>query len=220
MIKKVVLLTLVVIITLFSVVGCGKTKNREYDEEEILSVSKALIKKSAIVNELFYGDGLAIIDDKSYANGNYYMADPISVENYGIETVEDMKEMVRECFTTDYSNLLISTVLSSVSDDSGIQGLARYYQKNSALDDTPECIMVLNDLEKVFLKDKITYDYTTLKVLGSEGEYVKVSISVTVENADKKVQTKDIEIKLLEENGEWRIDSPTYARYVESLNLS
>ena len=80
--------------------------------------------------------------------------------------------------------------------------------------------MVLNDLEKVLLKDNVTYDYMTLKVVGSEGEYVKVSITVTVENSDKKVQTKDIEIKLLEENGKWKIDSPTYARYVEGLNLS
>lgn len=220
MVKKVILLTLVVIIALFSVNGCGKTKNREYNEAEVIAAAKLLIEKSATVNELFYGDGLAIIDDKNYANGNYYMADPISVESYGIETVDDMKKMVRECFTTDYSNLLISTVLSSVSDDSGIQGLARYYQKTSALDDTPECIMVLNDLEKVLLKDNVTYDYMTLKVVGSEGEYVKVSITVTVENSDKKVQTKDIEIKLLEENGKWKIDSPTYARYVEGLNLS
>lgn len=220
MIKKVFLLTLVVIISLFSVSGCGKTKNREYNEAEVLAAAGVLIEKSAKVNELFYGNGLAIIDDKSYANGNYYMADPISVESYGIQTVDDMKTLVRECFTVEYSNHLISTVLSSVSDDSGIQGFARYYQKTSALDDTPECIMVLNDLEKVFLKDKITYKYDTVRVIGSEGEYVKVSITVDVENSDKKVQTKDIEIKLLEENGQWRIDSPTYVRYNENFNLS
>ena len=219
MIKKVILLTLVVIIALLSVTGCNK-KDREYDETEVINAARGLIEKSAVVNELFYGKGLVILDDKNYANGNYYMADPLSVEMYGISTVEDMKELARECFTVSYSNNLIDTVFSSVSDDSGIQGLARYYQKMSSLDDTPECIMVLNDPDRVFLKDTVTYDYTSVRVLGSEGEYVKVSVSVTVENADKKVQTKTVEIKLIEENGVWKIDTPTYARYTEDIKLS
>lgn len=218
MIKKVILLTLVVIIAVLSISGCEK--NREYDEAEVIAAAGELIRKSAVVNDLFYGKGLAIIDDKNYSNGSYYMADPLSQEQYGIETVDDMKDLARECFTVEYSNLLINTVFSSVSDDSGIQGLARYYQKMSSYDDTPECIMVLNDPEKVLLKDNITYHYETISVLGSEGEYVKISISVTVENADKKMQDKTVEISLLEENGEWKIDSPTYARYNEGMQIS
>lgn len=215
MLKRGILLTLVVIIALFSLSGCEK--NREYDEAEVLIAAKTLIKKSEKVNELFYGKGIAIIDDKSYANGNYYMADPLSVEEYGISTVDDMKNLVRECFTSSYSNLVINTTLSSVSDDSGIQGLARYYQKLSALDDSPECIMVLNDSERIMLKDDVEYYYDTVSVIGSEGEYVKVTIDVTVTDPDGKTQDKTLEIKLLEENGEWRIDSPTYTRYTGNL---
>ena len=217
MLKKGILLTLVVIITLFSLSGCKK--DREYDEAEVLIAAKTLIEKSEKINELFYGKGIAIIDDKSYANGNYYMADPLSVEQYGISTVDDMKELVRECFTSSYSNLVINTTLSSVSDDSGIQGLARYYQKLSALDDSPECIMVLNDSERVMLKDTVKYKYDTVRVIGSEGDHVKVTIDVTVINPDDKTQDKTLEIKLLEENGERRIDSPTYTRYTEDMEI-
>ena len=218
MLKRLVLLTLVVMISLSSFTGCKR--DREYNEAEVIAAAKLLIEKSTKVNDIFYGKGIAIIDDKSYANGSYYMADPLAVAEYGIETVEDMKELARECFTVAYSNLLINTVLSSVSDDSGIQGLARYYQKVSSLDDTPECIMVLNDDGKYLLKDKITYNYDSLKVLRSEGEYVIISVYVDVENPDGKTQNKEIEIKLLEENGVWKIDTPTYARYTEGMNLS
>ena len=217
MIKKVVSLTLVVIIALFSLISCEK--DREYDEQEVLSAANTLIKKSELINEMFYGKGLAFIDDKNNANGNYYMADPVSQEMFGVQTVDDMKALVREAFSVDYSNLVINTTLSSVSDDSGIQGLARYYQKTNALDDTPECIMVLNDDERIMLKDSVKYHYDTLAVIGSEGEHVKVKIAVTVTNSDNKSQEKTLEIKLIEESGEWRIDSPTYARYTADFEL-
>ena len=217
MLKRVILLTLVVIIALFSLIGCEK--DREYDEAEVLSAAKTLIEKSKTVNEIFYGKGIAYIDDKSYANGNYYMADPLSTDSFGVNTVDDMKALVRECFSLDYSNLVINTTLSSVSDDSGIQGLARYYQKVNSLDDTPECIMVLKDPDRIMLKDDVTYHYDTLSVIGSEGQHVKVSISVTVTGDGDKTQNKVIEIKLIEEDGGWRIDSPTYARYTENYEI-
>lgn len=215
MIKRVILLTLVVIMSVFSIVSCNQVKNREYDEKEVLAAAKALIEKSEILNELYYGKGIAYTDDMSLANGIYYPADEISVEKFGIETVEDIIALTRECFTVSLSNIIIGTKLQVVMDSSGNQSYVRYYQKYDTLDTTkPECIMVNKEAE-VLLKDKVTYDYQTLSVKGAEGEVVKVTIAVTVENDAGEVQYKTLEIGLLEEADGWRIDTPTYTRYID-----
>ena len=215
MIKRVILLTLVVIMTVFLAVSCQKVQNREYDEAEVLSAAKTLIEKSEILNELYYGKGIAYENDMNLATGIYYPADEISVRSFGIETVDDIKVLTRECFTTALSNIMIGTKLVAVTDSSGNQSYVRYYQKYDSLDKTkPECIMVNKETE-VLLKDKVTYDYSTLSVKGSEGEIVKVTIAVTVENENGDVQYKTLEIGLLEEENGWRIDTPTYARYTD-----
>ena len=67
----------------------------------------------------------------------------------------------------------------------------------------------------VYLTDTVLYDYSSLRVSRVKGDEVFVSISVTVSTDDGKVQTKDIEISLLEEESGWRINSPTYARYFD-----
>lgn len=212
MLKRVILLTLVVIIAVFSMVSCAE-ENREYDEEEVLSAAKALIEKSKVLNELYYGEGIAYTDDMNASNGIYFPADDFSVKNFGIETVEDIKTLTRECFTVSLSNIIIGTKLEVVADSSGNQSYVRYYQKYDTLDESkPECIMVNKNAE-VLLKDKVTYDYSTLSVKGAEGQTVKVTVAVTVENPDGDVQYKTLEIALLEEEGGWRIDSPTYTRY-------
>lgn len=74
---------------------------------------------------------------------------------------------------------------------------------------------MVNKESEVLLKDKVTYDYQTLSVKGAEGEIVKVTIAVTVENDAGEVQYKTLEIGLLEEAGGWRIDTPTYTRYID-----
>lgn len=215
MIKRVILLTLVVIIAVFSVISCGKVENREYDEAQVLLAAKALIEKSEILNELYYGKGIAYEDDINLATGIYYPADEISVKSFGIETVEDIKTLTRECFTVSLSNIMIGTKLQAVTDSSGNQSYVRYYQKYDTLDPKkPECIMVNKEIE-VLLKDKVTYDYSTLSVKGAEGQTVKVTIAVTVENEKGDVQHKTLEIGLLEEENGWRIDTPTYARYTD-----
>lgn len=214
MLKRVILLTLVVIMTVFSLISCAE-ENREYDEAEVLSAAKTLIEKSEILNELYYGKGIAYTDDRNMANGIYYPADEVSVMSFGIETVEDIKTLTRECFTVSLSNIIIGTKLEVVSDSSGNQSYVRYYQKYDALDGTkPQCIMVNSETD-VLLTDKVTYDYTSLRVKGAEGQTVKVTVAVSVENPEGKIQYKTLEIGLVEEENGWRIDSPTYARYTD-----
>ncbi|MBR2650280.1 MAG: hypothetical protein IKD45_01330 [Clostridia bacterium] len=217
--KKVAfLLTIVVIFSVLTLTGC-KEKNREYDEAEVKAAALLLIPKSEILNEMYWGFGIAHDGNRSEANGKYYKADFLSAAEFGVETVEDMKRLTRECFSESYSNLIISTKLSAVQDEDGnMIAHSRYYQKYNVLDGSEEyreeCIMVDSEA-KVLLDDELSYDYDTLTVSHSIGDSVIVKITVTVTESEGKSQTKELEISLVEEADGWRINSPTYTTYFD-----
>lgn len=205
------LLTLIVIFGLLSITSCGE-KNREYDETEVFEAAKKLIPKSVVMNELFYGYGISADLSSLKFNGVYYEADFISQNKFGIESVEEMKTLVKECFSSDYSDLIISTKLSSILDENGTPiALVRYYQDPT---DT-EIIMVNKDAE-IYLKDNLEYLYDTLTVVESRGQEVFVKLDVKIVTDDKKEQIRTIEVALIEENGEWKINSPTYTTYFDN----
>lgn len=209
-----IILTLVVIFTSFTLFSCEK--NREYDEAEVVSCAKDLIKKSVILNDIFYGRGIPYVDDASTSLGKYYMADGLYLSLMGIETLSDIDKKTREVFSSSLADQIYTTKMQTVYDADGtIRGYSRYYQKYSILNpDEPECIMVNKDAETL-LKDKVTYNYETVKATGSKGMTVFVEIEVFVETDDGKSQTKSLEIGLVEEENGWRISTPTYTRYVD-----
>ena len=210
--NKLFLLTIVVIISLFFCVSCGK--DRKYNEDEVIKAAEELIKKSEMLNDIYYGKGIDYIKDESTADGAYYEADYISLNRFGVENINDIKNMTYECFTKNLSSSMINTILTSVSDDDGIQRYSRYYQKYNALDNKEECIMVYKDAI-VYLTDDVVYDYSSIRISRVEKEEVFVKISVSVTDKEKRTQTKEIEISLLEESDGWRINSPTYTKYVD-----
>jgi hypothetical protein len=210
--NKAFLLIIVVIFGLFLCTSCSK--NREYDETEVITAANDLIRKSEKLNDIYYGRGIDYIKDESMANGTYYPAELTSIQKFGIETINDLKNLTVECFTKEYSDLIMRTKLSSVSDDDGIQEYSRYYQKYNALDNSEECIMVRKDA-LVNLTDTVIYDYSSLHVSRVKKDEVFVKISATVITDDGKTQVQEIEISLLEEESGWRINSPTYVRYFD-----
>ncbi len=205
------LLTVVVILAVL-LTSCAI--NRDYVESEVIAAAEKLIRASATLEEIYYGKGIAHDQDKSSANGAYYRASAASLSLFGINTLEDLKKMTREVYTISLSDVIISTKLSSVSDEDGIQSYARYYQKYNSLDGTEECIMVY-DLAEVFLKDSVIYDYTSIKVSRVKGESIFVTVGVTVINEEGKSQSSTLEVELIEEGAGFRLNSPTYKRYAD-----
>lgn len=208
--NKLFLLTIVVILSLITCVSCEK--DRDYNENEVIEEAEKLIKASEVLNDIYYGYGIEYHKDESTANGAYYQADFLSLEKFGVNSIRDIKEMTTACFSKSLSEMMINTVLTSVSDEDGIQRYSRYYQKYNSLDNTEECIMVYKDAI-VFLTDKVVYDYSSLRVSRVEKEEVFVKINITVTNSENKTQTQELEISLLEESDGWRINSSTYAKY-------
>ena len=201
------IISALILICLF--VGTLTSCDRDYDETEVRAAAEALIKSSEKLNELFWGEGLAYTEDLNYADGAYRRATFMSLDEYGVKTVGDIKKLARGTFTTAYCENIFSTLLTSVSDSTGIQLLARYAPRGEGDEET---VYVYVEWEP-FLTSKVEYLYDTLKVDGAEEETVYVSIDCIVKNSEGNEQRKTLSIALLEEESGWRLDSPTYATY-------
>jgi len=202
---------------ILSAVGCGGdegVKNREYDEIEVKSAARELIAASILLNEIYWGKGIPCHDDLNLASGNYYPADEDYLENIGIKTLEDLKNLTRGTFSKEMSEWVFSSVLTSVSDGSFIAGTARYGQKwGGERGDEPEYILVYKDYDYL-LSGRVEYHLERLSVIGSEGEIVKVKVPATVYGeGEGEFMDSTLEISLIEEEGGWRLDSPTYLKY-------
>lgn len=207
------LISLLVILTLvLSLCACGEIK---YDEARVKADAERLIRESEILNEIYWGEGIGYIEDIEFSSGYYYIADDLSLKKYGIKTIEDLKALTRKTLSEGYSQSVFEGSLVGVSDEGGVRVFARYYQKYSEHDlNTPEYILVYSKYEP-FLKDEVEYLYDTLKVLNSDRERVYVEIDALV-TREEKTQTRTLKIGLVEENGEYKIDTPTYLTYFES----
>ena len=200
--KKVI--SFILIISSLLLISCGAPKNRSYDEAEVISKSKILIMQSALLNEIFWGEGIPYDPDDNYKNGQYYPADLGFLIGFGADTIDEIMEMTRAVFSKSYSESIYGSVLSAKTGDFGMAGYTRYYQGE-------DFIMVYSKY-KPLLVDEVEYLFDGLSVTGSKGEIVTVKIPIKVTRGEDS-QTREIEIDLVEEEGGWRIDSPTYASY-------
>ena len=199
---------------IFSLASC----DRSYDEGEVLSVAAELIDAAVVLNEIFYGEGLPYTQNESTANGAYYEASAYYLQDVGIETVDDIKDMARLVFSKDYCEQIFGTVLSPVTDSDYILAMARYYQATDSSTGEPTAIMVYSKAEPL-LTDEMEYDYDSLVCEGSRGSRVYVKIAVTVKDSESgEYHTLYRSIALIEEADGWRIDSPSYAQYSPELS--
>ncbi|MBR2343643.1 MAG: hypothetical protein IKA64_05250 [Clostridia bacterium] len=187
-------------------------KNRDYDEAEVKAAVEELLRKAEILNTVYYGAGIGYITG-GYRDGAYYEADGLHLSALGFSSIKELEALTRSTFTRGYSDQLVREKLGEVRVDGVMLTPARYYQKYADEFYTEEiCIMVYSGNTAIF-DDRMEYDYSTVKVLGSEGEKVKASIEATVSNKDGDTQRVTVSVVLIEEDG-WRIDNPVFKNYI------
>ena len=213
--------TVAVVLLVFLIIGLqGLGKNgipdRSYDEAEVKAEAERLIRESEILNEIYWGKGIPYVEDMSLANGAYYPAEEIYLSMLDIVTLEDLKSKTRTVFSSDMcESQIFGTVLSQTGSGTEIVSLTRYYQKYSDENsDEPECIMVNKNYD-YFLYDDVEYNYESIKVIGSRGNYVTVSIECTATNEEGLSSKSTIEVDLIEESDGWKLATPTYSVYRE-----
>lgn len=200
-----------------SFVGCAPI-----DTTGLLEAAPELIARSALLNEIFFGEGIPY-DEAGEEQGVFYPADEAYLSEHGIKTVSDLVTMTKAVFSEAYAALILGSGVSGFPVDGGAYVYPRYASSQPEnLRDENETILVSSTSE--FLLNPVgrsSYDYSTLKISAAERKYAVLSLSVTtvsllphderVEGADNTVtETLVMEIKFVRENGAWRIDSPTY----------
>ncbi len=208
--RKIISFALVVISLLTLLISCG---DREYNEEEVKAAAKELIAASALLNKVYWGDGIPYSEDKNTSDGVYYEAVYAQHSSLGFDSIPELKTMTAKVFSNGYCANIYSTMLSGIQDGDSAILLSRYYQKYSASDGkTPESIMVNSTWEQLLFGD-VEYDLESIKVIGSEGETVYVTLNATVKLSGYDPQTREIRVSLIEEEDGWRLDSPTYLNH-------
>ena len=217
--KKNILIFLICL-CLFSLFGCkGKveepeTINRNYDKETVEAAAKDLIEKSIPINEILFGKGLDF--EEEGGTGIYKMATEEALSKYGVSSVEDIKARAAEVYSSGYMGTVNSSdIFNSVSDEGVIRFYTRYYNAEGGG-------IFVNSEYSYALKN--TYEYLSDPVaLRSEGDVVIVSVSVKASyigsDKNEKSRTFDKEIKLVEENGQWKLHSSSYIVYNEYTDI-
>lgn len=203
------LLVAIVFISLFTLSSC----NRSYDEDEVIAVTKILLKDAEMLNIVYYGSGIEYFDSEE-DKGYYHKANTNHLEKLGFSTIEELQILTEKTFSDEYSSTLYSTVLSSLMDDKTLVSAARYYQVYDEETGLPTHIMVYSNYNIIF-KDSLVYDYDSIRVERSKKEKVYVNVDATVTNSEGKSQSITITVMLIEEDDGWKIDSPTFANYNE-----
>lgn len=185
---------------------------REYDEAQVLTAARELLKRSVPLNDLFWGEGLSPwMAEDAAVQGNYREVSPADMQTFGVRNIDDIRQKTFEVFTQDYGTEILSTKISSVNTGSGVASLARYAQ--SYTDEGDYDTLYVLTTATVYLTDTVVYDYESMRVSGADSERVFVTLSATVTDAEGHSQTAELTLSLLEEEAGWRLDAPTYLRY-------
>lgn len=216
--KKLLSLALVVVclLTVLPLFGCAKI-----DTTGLIEAAPALIEKSALVNAIFYGEGIPY-DAQAAPQGNFYPADKAWLSSHDIKTTSDLATLCESVFSQEYADIILGSGIAGFPADVGYIYPRYASSQPENLRDENETILVSSTSE--FLLNPIgksTYDYTTLTLIARERHYAVLALSVTTTTllpADERVEGEDntvtttvtMEIKFVMEGGGWRIDSPTY----------
>lgn len=213
--KKFISLFLI-LTSLFLLFSCSDEENRAYDEIVVTEKAKSLIRKTEKLNFIFWGEGIRYIEDDSNSSGVYYPADSLHLDELGFDDLAEIKESAATVYSSKYYNQIENSVFSSKVGNLDMAGLVRYY-------DDLGILMVYSEYTPL-LNDEVKYLYDTVRALGSEGQRVKIEVTVEItraaekEGEEPKKQIRPISFYIVEEGGKWKVDSPTYASYRSDLD--
>ena len=213
--QKLTVFTLILALTLVCVTLTSCKKGEiEYDEGEVLTEAEKLLKSAEVVNSIFYGNGIAYVHGLN-PNGVYCEADYNHLYSLGLRSLTDMKKLCLDTYSLSMSQMIFSATVDVSGDGSGNFLIARYY----APTEEPDRLMVNTSYKQVF-DDEMTFNYDTLKVVGTEGNKIKLTVNASVYSTDEnKTDAQSVEIKVLlvKEDGEYRIDNFVFANYNDAL---
>lgn len=182
-------------------VGCA----RESDEE-FLTIAQTLLLKSADVNEICFGEGLAYGDEDGYVTNGYVEATKASRERYGVNTVEELKELIKSVYSVATCDYIDTVIFNPVKQDNTFASYRRYFD---ALDGEENiCLMVKKNYQPLAVGD---VSYANVRIDSHSRARAKILTDVTVTDGKDTRTDLDVCFSLRFEDGAWKLDTVTYA---------
>ena len=205
--KRAIAILLVLAAALSMMTSC----DRSYDEEEVIAAAKELLPKAAVLNSVYYGNGI-YAEPSGYQNGSYYEADFLHLNKLGFTTIAELEALTMATFSAKYASSIINYYLYPAPEGETYRTV-RYYQEYDLDDPTlPVRIMVYSRHKPIF-DDRLTYHIETVKAVGSTKNIVNMTVEATIENADGEEKRVTIDFGLYEEKVGWRISSTCFVNY-------
>lgn len=190
---------------LLSLVSCGAPAL-----DEVQDTFKTLIEESYRINEIFFGEGLSTYDRDEQAAAYAYLPDSyalyeiIDVEA-GYLTVDNIKAAAEKVYSRDYLEGIYMMAFDGYADGEAVTTaryleMEGYFLRYAAGAEDP--FDILEGKQRRFLFD-------TMKIVRpSRKDYVNLKIDSYLLGHEDEILT--ITLRFVLQDGEWRLDSPTY----------
>ena len=197
------ILILSLLLSLFAMTSC----DRSYERDEVIRAAEELLPTARMLYSVYYGNGIGYISS-GYSDGDYREADFMHLRELGFDSVYELKNISYATFSEKYCQNIFSNYLESYEADDVVYNYARYVQ----VDGVDSYILVYKDHEPVF-EDRMTYHLETINDIEAKGDFVHMSVEVTIEDGDGNSRRTTLRFTLYEEKAGWRIASPCFANY-------
>lgn len=186
------------------------------DPDTVRAVLEDLVEQSYALNEVYFGEGLPISDDREDVERFYASFDTdITSINYHpvakdapFQSEEEIRAATEAVFSPAYCTYLFERAFSGISDtfDAGTENevtktatYARYIQYG-------ETLTVRLNLADEAIPLNRTYDCANAEILENKKNAVTFAVPSSVDG----LPDEEVEIKIVRESDGWRLDSPTY----------
>lgn len=200
---------LLVAVLILALSACGAP-----ELDEVKDTFVALIEASYEINDILFGEGLAVYERGGDFAAKYYIYEDLS-ESYdfyeivqsesGYLTADSIKEAASKVYSDDYLEGIYTMAFDGYSDGESVT-TARYLEADGYF---LRYTYGEKDPFDILEGKQRRYLFDTMKIVRpSSADYVNVEIESYLLGNEDEILTVTLRFTL--EKGEWRLDSPTY----------
>ena len=205
--KKIVKTILCALLSAVFVLSCVACKGPVSDDDA-QKILADLLEKEVLLNKYVYADGFVLSNTSEYEehkdDATYYYS-KVSKDSPFL-TINDLKKALEEVYTEEVLEEIYVFAFNGSNETEGVTIIPRFYQKNGeermSIDVTSYGVYDLRSVIKI----------DTAVVKRSTSNLMEVTVSY---RPDLGKDLKEMSIQLRKIDGEWKLDSRTWAVGVE-----
>ena len=200
-VSKILIFVMISLLLIPSLTGCARES-----EEEMMAIIQTQLAKTAKVNAICFGEGLTPSEEGGYQLNGYSEATVESRAKYGVDTVEEIFALMRECYSVSACDYIDTVIFNPVREETSFASFSRYFDANDGKDNV--CLMVKKGYEPRAFGD-VSYD--NIRIDKHSRSRVTVLVDVTVTEGENSRTDKNVKLDLRYEDGAWKFDTLTYS---------